>query len=507
MRWWIMDKKIRCQHCKADYLQKPLDDHPSYLECPTCGALQLTYEPMDYQEVFHRTPYKLNDDGSIKNQTFGIFGGYGSAKSTASLHEFFIRALENPGGVGLITAPTLQLLKRTSIKTLLDEIIPPPMLESYNKTEGTMRLANGFEIYAIPSDDEEKLRSINAGLIHMEEASGIKRSIYDQLLTRMRNKYTRNRAIFVCSNPDMGWIKDVIVNNAQRANPTHPEHEHYDDTMECYIWPTELNKHLPPDFIEKLSKNKPEWWIARFLKGSFEHSSGMVYPNVAKAVIEDIPEFDKLSKSWERCISADFGIRNPTVVLFGAIDPENGILYIYHCYYQANTLLPHHAKAIKPLIEAIPNGLIRFMVGDPSMRNKSADVLNGKSVQGLYQEYNLYFSEGNNNMEAGIMRLNSYIDRGKLKIFRSCVDLVREMLGYKYPEVSMDEEKNLDERPIKRDDHAPDALRYMVMRLPEDPDMLTAPHYDVPDRWGRTSSDPDEFDEDDEMELDFLSYV
>jgi phage terminase large subunit len=57
----------------------------------------------------------------------------------------------------------------------------------------TIQLVNGFTIYTIPSDDDEKLRSINAGLIHLEEASGINRTIYDQLLTRMRDPFVKNK--------------------------------------------------------------------------------------------------------------------------------------------------------------------------------------------------------------------------------------------------------------------------------------------------------------------------
>lgn len=498
-----------CSYCRIGVYEEPPDDHPSYCLCNSCGAIQLTYVPMDHQAEFHRTEYQYNEDGTIKTQTLSLFGGYGSAKSTASLWEMFIRCLENPGAVALITAPTLPLLKRTSIKALLDEIIPPPLLESFNKSEMEFKLVNGTVIYAVASDEETKLRSLNIGLAHMEEASGIKRSIYDQILTRLRHHGTRNKCLIVSSNPDMNWIKDVLVNNTARKDPLHPEHEDYDPTIHVYIWPTKMNYHLPPDFSDKISKGKPEWWIKRFLEGSFEHSSGMVYPEISKAIIHDIPDFKKLSKGWEKVIAADFGIRNPTAVLFGAIDPKEGVLYIYQEYYRADALLPEHAKALKPLVNEIPAGLIRFMVGDPAMKNRSADVVNGKSVQALYQDYNLYFSEGNNKVEAGIMRVNSYINRNKLKIFRqSCPNLVKEIVNYRYPELDMDEEKNLDENPIKYNDHACDALRYMCMRLPEDPDNLSAPSYDLPDRWGNTvTSEYDDEEYDDDYSRDYMSYV
>lgn len=144
------------------------------------------------------------------------------------------------------------------------------------------------------------------------------------------------------------------------------------------------------------------------------------------------------------------------------------------------------------------------MVGDPAARNRT-DPINGKSVIGLYRDYNLYFSEGNNSLEAGIMRVNSYIKRGKLKIFRSCVDLVRELIGYRYPELSMDDDQNLDEKPIKRHDHAPDALRYMLMRLPEDPDDLYTLSHDMPTKYGNYD-DEDDY-EDEYGGKDYMSYV
>jgi PBSX family phage terminase large subunit len=455
---------------------KPNNDHPAYVECPNCGAIELLYTPQDYQEEIHEIPYNVLRTGEIVPQIIATFGGYGSGKSKASLQEFFLRCLENPRGTGLVTAPTLQLLKRTTIKTLLNEIIPPPLMESYNKTDGEIKLANGFTIYTIPSDDDEKLRSINAGLIHIEEASGIARSIYDQLLTRMRDPFVKNRAMFVCSNPELGWIKDVLVDNDKRKDPIHPEHEDYNPYIHCFIWATNLNKFLPPNFIEMNSKGKPDWWRRKYLEGSFEAAEGAVYPNFSKCIIQPFPVTDKTDKygiplTWERVIGMDHGLRNPTVFVFGAINPDKGEVIVYNEYYKANTLVPEHAQAIKPKLEEIPLGLLRFIKADPSTRNKT-DPINGKSVQGLYQEYGIYLSEANNNVETGILRVNSYIERGKLKVYSTCINTVREHLRYQFPELDMDNEKNLDEKPMKKDDHSCDATRYMMMALPEDPKLL-----------------------------------
>jgi PBSX family phage terminase large subunit len=499
-------------------MQTPTDNHPAYLVCPNCNAIELVYKPQDYQEDMHSVPYELQENGRPKIQIIGVFGGYGSGKSRASLSEVILRALENPNGTGLLTAPTLQQLKRTTIKTFFNEACPPPLIENYNKSDGEIRLINGFTFYTIPSDDEEKLRSINAGIIHMEEASGIKRSIFDQLLTRMRDPFVNNRLFMVCSNPDLGWIKEVFADNTSRSNPNHPEHDNWNPFIHTFVWRTALNKHLPQDFIEMNSKGKPEWWIKRYLEGSFQHSEGMVYPSFYKCVVDPwIPKEGTdeygIPSSWERFVTLDHGLRNPTAVYFHAIDPEKGEVITYDEYYVPNRLVPDHAKAIKPKIEAIASGRLRFMVADPSIRNKT-DPVNGKSVQGLYQEYGLFFTEGNNSIEAGVLRVNSYIERGKWKVFRTCVNLIKELINYKFPELTMDNiGENLDERPVKANDHAADSIRYGFMRLPESPDLLKANAYETP-KYQRSlvRKEENEWHWSDDMEErhkegDWMSYV
>lgn len=503
---------MKCLHCRNGNMRIPPNDHQSYVECEACGAYELTYEPQDFQNEFHETPYMLNEDGSRKIQIIGIFGGYGSSKSRASLQEIFMRALESPKGTGLLTAPTLGQLKKTTLKSLFNEIIPPFMIESYNKSDGIITLINGFTFFTIASDEEEKLRSITCGLIHMEEASGIDKSIYVQLLTRMRDPNVKNKAMFVCSNPDSGWIKSTIYDNARRANPKHPEHADYHEGITCYIWETKKNKYLPPDFIENMSKGRPDWWKRKFLEGSMEFSEGAVYPRFADCIIDPLDVTENtdrfgIPKNWERVIGMDWGARNPTALPFGAIDPKEGVLYIYNEYYEPNRLLPAHAAHLKPLIDEIPAGLLQFMVADPSIKNKT-DVVNGKSVLSLFQEYGMYFQPGNNNIEAGLLRVNSYIERGRLKIYYTCVNTVREHLGYKYPEVDIDDDSNLDEKPVKKDEHSCDALRYLCMRLPEDPDMLKGKSFEAPTKYTPQEDDhQDVYDEYRKAEKGgFLSY-
>jgi hypothetical protein len=150
------------------------------------------------------------------------------------------------------------------------------------------------------------------------------------------------------------------------------------------------------------------------------------------------------------------------------------------------------------------------MVLDPATKNRMNDVINGKSIQSHFQEYGLYFQMGNNSLEYGLAKVNSYIEAGKIKIYKSCINLIGELLGYVYPEVDIDNsEETLDEKPVKMNDHACDGLRYMIARLPDDPETLKLESHNPPDRWGgirplETIDYDDDFYEN--KELDYLSF-
>jgi PBSX family phage terminase large subunit len=499
-----------CYNCKVGNMYPPPDQHPAYLQCNACLAMELTYVPQEFQEEMHKVVTGEETDTDI----IAVFGGYGSGKSRSTLQEFLLRALENPRGSGLFAAQTLGQLKKTTLKTFFEEVCPPPLVRSYNKSDGIIVLENGFTIFVVATDEEQKIRSLNLGLAHVEEISGIKKSIYTQIQNRMRDPFTKNKAIIVCSNPANTWIVDEFVNNESRKDPEHPQHENYNRFIRTFIWRTDLNKYLPKNYIEMNTANKPEWFKKKYFEGSFEYNSGMVYPEIATTFIDPYPVGDKtdeygIPKDWERIIGMDYGLRNPTAVPFGAINPVTGEVIIYNEYYVAEKTLPYHAQQLKPQINSIPSGRLRFMVADPAIKNRMNDVINGKNIQSHFMEYGLYWALGNNNIEYGLTKINSYIEAKKIKIYKSCVHLIKELLQYTYPETDIDNaEENLDEKPEKKNDHLCDALRYMIARLPDDPEFLKGTSYTPPKSYSDIHNyDTIDYDEaNSEKYDDFLAY-
>jgi hypothetical protein len=69
----------------------------------------------------------------------------------------------------------------------------------------------------------------------------------------------------------------------------------------------------------------------------------------------------------------------------------------------------------------------------------------------------------NNDVQGGIDKVTNCIKTNKIFITRSCENLRRELINYQWEQPSASRaDLNAPEKPLKKDDHAVDALRYMV---------------------------------------------
>lgn len=370
----------------------------------------------------------------------------------------------------LIGAETKNQLDQTA-KDMFFKVFPDFMVEDYWKQKDMMLCKNGHVVLFRPLDDEGKLRSLNLTCAWIEEASEVKFEIYVQLTTRLRNKATKNHQIILTSNPDMNWIKSEILMKAGRIENAEREYFQMEDEINkhisVHIAPTHLNIYLPEDYVESVSKNRPEWWVRRYLFGSFEATEGQVYPMFADHIIRAF----EIPKHWDRITAADFGLADPTVMLAGAIDPKAGELHIYKEHYQNQKSIKYHSEKMKEkILNEIPIGKHLKNVGDPKGKAKSEKDM--RSTFDYYAEYGIYFQPGINKIEDGILKVFSYFEMGKVKVHDTCVNTIREGVNYKYPKKSLVEDKNHGEKPVDKDNHAMDCLKYMIAELPDDPTQL-----------------------------------
>lgn len=207
-------------------------------------------------------------------------------------------------------------------------------------------------------------------------------------------------------------------------------------------------------------------------KGQYVSLGGKIYTEFKED--EHVIDSHPIPETALQVASMDHGYTNPTCWLWAYID-EMGRIVIYDEWYKAREIVEHHAWNVHR-INSIHGNPPVYNVGDPSIRN--VDPITGTSVQIEYMDHGIPISLGNNDVRAGIDRVKKLIANNQLYITRNCINLIWELRRYRWStwKNSRDQyQKNKKEEPQKKDDHACDALRYLVASRPMVEDGRTIP--------------------------------
>ena len=442
--------------------------------------------PQKHQEAVHRD-----------NHTYiGNFGAYGTGKTTTSREEVYKHAFITPGANILIGANVQSQYEQT-IKRELEADIPAAFVAYYTIQKQYVDLVNGARIMYRPFDDADKLRSYNLSMFVGVEASEFKSEVFHQLKTRLRNSAAsipvrdefgqamyeydeRGQGIpliasewrrgIIESNPDSGWIRTDVLLASDKIATHGSVMDIYDQTnlvidpaTSTHIASTDTNKFLPKNFIMEQIVNKPKWWIARFIYGSFSYAEGLVYPSAIQHVV---PYFE-VPLEWRRIIAFDYGLADDAVYLFGAIDPKDGVLYMYKEVRCNDMNIDSLAALYFSNTKDIPSGgLVCQPIMDPKSGSKRD--YNKDTLQNLFLQKGISFKLGYINIDARILRLNTYIESGRLKIMDCCVGLIGELREYKFKQRTLDN-PHAGDKPEDKRNHAINPLEWITMELPSDP--------------------------------------
>lgn len=470
-----------CPHCHYGHVEADISFNGTpcefFVYCPVCNAHICTYKPMSHQAAFHQD----------EHQKKLYAGGFGSAKTYTCGMEFLCTVLQIPNSAALMGAATWGQVSDTCLKFVCDNL-PQALVAKSNqdKVNWYIQLINGSRISAKALDKEGKIRSANLSIIWIEEASEVDYAVVAFLVARLRNKAAffkgKNRLkMLLSSNPDVGWLNndwlmcsDVIYYHGDVKDRYKVRPEKRDPSISTHISATSANIYLPPDYEENLSKNKEPWWINRYLKGSFKYTEGLVYPNFVDWFCEPFP----IPESWRRVTGTDFGRRDPTAHLVAALDPINKVIYVYDEIEESLEDYPidYMANKIKEC-DNFPQSLLAFPNQcDPRGRNR--DQVSGKSWIDTYRAYGIIFQpaqdcEGDS-LAPTINKVYTYAKHGRLKIFNTCKKTYNSLSKYKYKERTLGDDKNHGEKPQDKNNHLPDALRYLLAPFPQFPEDPTS---------------------------------
>lgn len=174
--------------------------------------------------------------------------------------------------------------------------------------------------------------------------------------------------------------------------------------------------------------------------------SGAIYP-----IDEDEVFIDPivLPKFFARGYGLDVGW-NKTAAVWGAWDRDNDIIYAYSEHYRGQAEPSVHASAIKARGKWIKGAI------DPAARGRSQ--IDGEKLIEKYEQNGLLITKAQNAVEAGLLEVYQRLSEGRLKIFNTLSHTKSEFRIYRRNEKGL---------IVKKNDHAMDALRYLVMTITE----------------------------------------
>lgn len=184
-------------------------------------------------------------------------------------------------------------------------------------------------------------------------------------------------------------------------------------------------------------------------KGIPSMGSGAIYPFRE----EDILTSGVRLEPWfRRAYGMDVGW-NCTAVVWGALDPDTDILYIYDCYAEGEARPEVHAGSIKKRDFKKPYMRLPGAI-DPASQGSSQ--VDGQKLLQLYRAEGLHLIEADNSLESGIYEVYSRFASGRLKIFNNpnTEGLMKELRTYR-----RDEKGKIVNKPQY---HRLDGLRYLV---------------------------------------------
>jgi len=185
-------------------------------------------------------------------------------------------------------------------------------------------------------------------------------------------------------------------------------------------------------------------WYKRDILGQRCIADGLVYPMFTEEKIE--PDTERQYRKY--MISMDYGTRNPTAMILWGLC--GGVWYgIKEYYYDSRK------KLFQKTDQEYYDDLCKF-AGDLHINHIIIDPSALSFITLVEKNYRFKVWDADNDVLDGIRHTAQCISDGTIKICESCENTIKEFGLYSW------DEDATEDRPIKENDHAMDAVRYFV---------------------------------------------
>lgn len=386
-------------------------------------------------------------------------GAVRSGKTISAAISFILYVYKSKGNVFIASGKTIATLYRNVIggDYGLLNIFKNYISYKHTNTNSTMLIIKGRDgqekkIYCFGANDErayQVLRGLTATGWFADEVNLHSRSFIEEAFRRTISSTDRKHF----------WT----------LNPDNPYHYIYTDYIDKYsniklngfwLWFFTLNDNpsLTEERREELRAQYSGIFYKRYILGLRCVAEGVIYDMFDNQNIYRT-ELNFKSYKYQRFIAIDYGTINPCVFL--DIYDDGEIVYINNEYYYDSK------KEMKQKTdEEYANDYVEFVEriyapNDLTLLGKPEAVIDpsAASFKLAIQKKGYFITEADNDVENGIRRVATMLGKKTIKINEKCINLIKELSTYSWDEKRS--EKG-DEKPLKQNDHACDALRYFI---------------------------------------------
>ncbi len=317
---------------------------------------------------------------------------------------------------------------------------------SYIRTEHLLRVSRGRRenrFYLFGGKDESSaalIQGITLAGVLLDEVALMPRSFVEQALARC--SVEGSKLWFNCNpeHPNHWFRREWIL----KAEEKRAKHLHF---------LLEDNPALDQATREKYHRLYTGVFYQRFILGQWVVSQGRIYdmfdPQLHLYDPQQRPP--ALYNAGRRTVAVDYGTVNPTVFL-DIYDWKE------HLYVDGEYRWDSRKEGRQKTDEDYADDMMAFLGRRPC--TVLVDPSAASFIQALSRR-GVYVLPAQNQVLDGIRRTGVLFRQGRLHICRDCRGLSDELSTYQW------DQRAEEDRPVKENDHGPDALRYFVNSLAE----------------------------------------
>ncbi|MFJ7208220.1 PBSX family phage terminase large subunit [Streptomyces sp. NPDC098789] len=390
-------------------------------------------------------PLSPKQVASIRGATRRIniwHGSVRSGKTIASLVCFLLMIRRAPAsGLIVICGRSLQTIERNCLDVLADRALFGDVAAEVHHTRGaTTAVILGRVVHLVGASDaraEGRLRGMTASLAYCDEVTLLPAAFFRQLLARLS---VPGAKLIGTTNPDSPrhWLRTDYLDRAG------------DLDLAAFHFRLADNPSLSEAYVAALAAEFTGLWRRRMILGEWVVAEGAIYDayDEQQHVVDELPP---MRRHW---VGIDYGTANPFSALLLGLGDDDRLYVVSEWRHDSRTA--HRQMTDTQYSRAVRDWLGELDVTpewtfiDPSAASYSTQ---------LWADGHPGVTRAVNDVIDGIRSVSNALDAGLLRIHRSCEGLLGELPNYVWSEEAA---ARGEDKPVKKDDHSVDALRYVI---------------------------------------------